>query len=266
MTVNGSQFTTTNFLVPAGGTTHAVGFNGGFSSVPYPIDWRQFKIDAFPFQPQGVYIDNSAGTVACNVTVQPIGWTISCPAGQRLSTSFPAPNGQTSTITGDPANSVNVVFVDYPVFDSSEAGNGSSVIVSNTSPIGVTLNGAPGIPTLPSTATFASASSGNEANATAVATLAGAIGKTTFCSGFEITAGGATASSIVLATLSGILGGSQIYAFAVPAGATLGATPLVVEFNPPLPSSAANTAIAITLPALGAGNTNAVVNIHGYKA
>ncbi len=118
MSVNPSQFTTTNFLVPAGGTTHAVGFSGGFSSVPYPIDWRQFKIDAFPFQPQGVYIDNTAGTVPCTITILPINWKVVCAAGALLAQSFPAPNGQTATITGDPANNVNVIFVDYPVFNT----------------------------------------------------------------------------------------------------------------------------------------------------
>src|SRR5690242_20481635 len=114
-----SQYNVTNYLVPAAGTTHAIGFGGRFSAVPYAIDWRQWKIDNFPFQPQGVYIDNSKGTVDLTITILPIGYSITCPAGGRRAASFPAPNGQTATITGDPANDAVVTFVDYPVFDDN---------------------------------------------------------------------------------------------------------------------------------------------------
>lgn len=118
MSVATSQFNTTNFLVPAGGTTHAVGFSGGFTGTPYPIDWRQFKIDAFPFQPQGVYIDNVDGTTPVVLTIQPMGYRIICPAATSVARSFPAPNGQTCTITGDPAAQTTALyFVDYPVFE-----------------------------------------------------------------------------------------------------------------------------------------------------
>ena len=48
------------------------------------------------------------------------------------------------------------------------------------------------------------------------------------------------------------------------AGAAVQANPLIVRFNMPIPASAVNTAIAITLPALGAGNTKAAVAIHGF--
>lgn len=113
-----TQYGTTNFLVPAGGTTHAVGFSGGFTGTPYFVDWRQFKVDAFPFQPQGVYIDNIDGTVPVVMTVQPIGYRVVCPVGVSIARSFPAPNGQTCTITGDPAaTTTQVIFVDYPVFN-----------------------------------------------------------------------------------------------------------------------------------------------------
>lgn len=113
-----SQFATTNFLVPAGGTTHAVMFTGGFTPQPFAIDWRQFKIDAFPFQPQGVYVDNIDGTTAVTIAIQPMGYRIVVAAGTSAARSFPAPNGQTCTITGDPAaTTTSIVFVDYPVFE-----------------------------------------------------------------------------------------------------------------------------------------------------
>lgn len=110
------------------------------------------------------------------------------------------------------------------------------------------------------------ASSGNVANASAVATLAGAAGKTTYITGFEITAGGATAGALVLATVTGLINGTATYVYAVATGAATGSPPLIVEFPAPIPASAVNTAIVVTLPALGAGNTNAAVVAHGFQA
>ena len=110
-----------------------------------------------------------------------------------------------------------------------------------------------------------SASSGNVANANAVATLAAVAGKTTFITGFEVTSGGATTAALVTATVAGLLGGTASYTYGASAGALLANTPLMVTFNPPLPASALNTAIVVTLPALGLGNTNATVAAHGYQ-
>lgn len=315
---------TLNFLVPAAGQTHVVGYQGApFTGQPYVVDWTNFKVDNFSFQPQGAYIDNTLSTSATTLTIYPIGMQITVPAGALWAIHWPTPNGSKTIITA-PASIAgdicNIWFVDYPVvpFQIAPGGGaannvvvtgwtapqtvnvqgtplaigavpyqnnitqfGSAVVTlgqktmansmpvtlaSDQSTLPVALVGAPGIPTSPSGATFASASSGNVANATATATLAGAIGKSTFCSGFEITAAGATAASVVVATLTGILGGTQSYIFTVPAGVTTGAVPLIAHFDPPLSSSAANTSIAISLPALGAGNTNAAVCIHGYTA
>lgn len=109
------------------------------------------------------------------------------------------------------------------------------------------------------------AASGNVANASAVATLAGAAGKTTYITGFELTAGGATGAALVQATVAGVLGGTLTYIFGFPAGVTTIATPLIVEFPEPIPASAANTAIVVTLPAGGTGNTNAAAVAHGFQ-
>lgn len=116
----------------------------------------------------------------------------------------------------------------------------------------------------PNAATAVSASSGNVANASAVATLPAVVGKTNYLTGLQITAGGATAGACVSATVTGLVGGTATYAFCVPTGATLGATPLELAFYPPVPASTTNTAIVVTLPALGAGNTNAAVSAQGY--
>ena len=108
-------------------------------------------------------------------------------------------------------------------------------------------------------------SSGNVANASAVATLPAVANKTTFLSSVQFTAAGATAGAVVVATITGLLGGTLSYVFTVPTGATVGATPLVLNFDPPLPASAVNTAIVCTLPALGAGNTNAAASATGIQ-
>ncbi|SRR6266536_3385076 len=109
------------------------------------------------------------------------------------------------------------------------------------------------------------ATSGNVANAPAVATLPGVAGKTTYITGFEITAAGATAGLVVDVTVTGPAA-TLHYTYAFPAGALIGAAPYVVEFPRAVPAAAANTAIAVTLPASGAGGTNAAVNAHGYQA
>ena len=114
-------------------------------------------------------------------------------------------------------------------------------------------------------ATPLSAASGNVANASAVATLAAAAAKFTYITGFQITGGGATAGSLILVTVTGCAGGTLTFVFAVPAGAVMGAVPLDVQFPKPLKSAAANTAIVVTAPAFGLGNTNAAAVAHGYQ-
>lgn len=108
-------------------------------------------------------------------------------------------------------------------------------------------------------------SSGNVANAAAVATLANAAAKTTYITGFQLTASGATVGLDVVATVAGLLGGTESFIFNFPAGALVGAAPLLVTFPTPLPASAVNTAIVVTLPAGGAGNTNAAASAQGYQ-
>lgn len=114
-------------------------------------------------------------------------------------------------------------------------------------------------------ATAIIASSGTVAAATAAASLAAATGKTTYITGFTCTGAGATAASSVSVTISGIAGGTPDYIFTAPVGATVGATPLNVQFTPPIPASALNTAIVVTMPSLGAGNLAAAVTAYGFQ-
>lgn len=118
---------------------------------------------------------------------------------------------------------------------------------------------------VPSDATWMNSSSGNVANTTAAAILSATSGKTCYVTGIEITFGGASVAANIVANLTGLAGGTISYVVVVPGTVTNPTVPFTVQFNPPLPASAANTAITINLPALGTGNTHACVNIHGYK-
>lgn len=109
------------------------------------------------------------------------------------------------------------------------------------------------------------AASGNVAAGAAVATLPAAVGKTTYITGFECTAAGATAALVVLVTVTNTSGGTLTYVFVFPVGATVAAQPLQVVFPKPIPANAPNTSIVVTLPSGGAGNTNAAAVAHGYQ-
>lgn len=118
---------------------------------------------------------------------------------------------------------------------------------------------------LPAGATPLLAASGNVANASAVATFPQVAAVTNYVTGFTITGAGATGASNVIATLAGLLGGTASYIVTAPAGATVAIQRIEVTFPQPIPASAANIAIVLTLPALGAGNTHAAVVMHGFK-
>lgn len=117
---------------------------------------------------------------------------------------------------------------------------------------------------LPVGSTAVTNASGNKANASAAATLAAVSGKTNYITGFACTASGATAGLPVNVTVAGVLGGTLTYTFTYPAGVLVPATPLVINFIPPIPASATNTAITVTLPASGAGGTNAAAVAQGF--
>ena len=97
--------------------------------------------------------------------------------------------------------------------------------------------------------------------AATVATIPAVASKTAYICGFTITAD-ATALAVGTAVVSGTISGSLSYLqgiFAV----TSGASDLTKSFNPCIPASAANTAIAVTSAAAGTGG-NTIVNVQGY--
>lgn len=107
-------------------------------------------------------------------------------------------------------------------------------------------------------------SSGNVAAAVAAATIAGVAAKTTYISGFSVTGAGATVGAVVSVTVTGLLGGTATYTYTAATGATVGNTPLIILFGPPMPASTTNTSIVVSCPSLGAGNTNNTVVVTGY--
>jgi hypothetical protein len=106
--------------------------------------------------------------------------------------------------------------------------------------------------------------SGNKANASAVATLAAATGKTTYISGFSVTGSGATTALPVTVTVVGPTT-TLIYTYTFIAGVLLANQPLLINFTIPIPAAATNTAIVVTCPASGTGGTNNTVTAYGFR-
>jgi hypothetical protein len=84
-----------------------------------------------------------------------------------------------------------------------------------------------------------------------------------------VTGGGATAASVVEITVTGLLAGTLKYEMNVAAGVAAAVNAqggLFIRFPTPLPGSALNQAITVTLPSLGSGNTAAAVSAYGFQA
>ena len=130
--------------------------------------------------------------------------------------------------------------------------------------VGVVSVSAQHLPPMSQTATPTpvSASSGNVANATATATIAAVVDRTNYLCGVVFGPGFATAGASVAATITGLTGGTLT--MTANAGPSF-APPVTVPFTTCLRASAANTAITASMPALGAGNTNASVSAWGYQ-
>ena len=103
------------------------------------------------------------------------------------------------------------------------------------------------------------------AAATATATLPAALGRTTYITGFQMTAGGSTSVSSVTCTVSNVAGGALSYTFSTAATVDSPSPTLLVNFIPPFPASAPNTAIVASCPALGAGNVHASMSAQGFQ-
>lgn len=174
--------------------------------------------------------------------------SVIAPDGSRVSATTRW-NGDTSDGISEPLAGVVI---------RKRASGGSVETFTDTSPGVVTDK------PLPFGATQVVGYSGNRAALQAAATLSGTNGKTTYITGFQITASGSTAALVVNATVTDGTW-TFTYTFTFPAGVAVAATPLIVQFPKPVAASATNTAITVTLPAGGAGNTNASVNAQGFQ-
>lgn len=131
---------TTNYLVPSSGGTHCVPVTGVWNATPQVLDWRQFSESSFPFQPQGVFIDNTQNVNPLTIEILPLGWNVVCPAGVQLMTPFPAPIGQTAQVSSSGGGGTATMnFVDFPVlpFASSVSGVSGTIVTIAGQPISV---------------------------------------------------------------------------------------------------------------------------------
>lgn len=114
---------------------------------------------------------------------------------------------------------------------------------------------------VPFGATFVTSSNTGTTGAT-VATLGGAVGKTTFICGFDARAN-ATAAVIGNLTIVGTISGTLNFTTFTVAN-TVALVPVTKDFSKCIPASATNTAIIVTHPAPGTGGIVSVA-AWGYQ-
>jgi len=175
----------------------------------------------------------------------------------------------TSAYYGDPGDGTSVWYLPGRLANGADVAQGKTTDAAANSGDGTVialLKALRGIFSgRPIGSTVVTGGSGNVANGSAVATLAATPSVTNYLTGFTVTAGGATAAANVQVTVAGLLGGSRVYVFTFPTGATVAAQPLTVQYPTAIPASAANTAITVTVPASGAGGTHCAVVATGYQ-
>lgn len=126
------------------------------------------------------------------------------------------------------------------------------------------MSSAAGAAGYPASATPVIANSNGTTGGT-VATLPAAAGKFTYICGFTTSPGSATAAITINLTISGV--GATLNEWVGAPVTAAGTTGLTVtrSFNPCIPSSAVNTAIAVGASALGAGGINQAIYAWGYQ-
>lgn len=140
-------------------------------------------------------------------------------------------------------------------------------IAQSLNSIGNALSGGLVAALYPTGATPLVGSSGNVAASTATATLTGATGKTTYIEGFDITSSGSTTAAAVTVTVSdGVSAGLLFgYTYGTVAGVLVANAPLSIRFPRPIPASAQNTNIVVSLPSLGGGSARAIIAAYGFR-
>lgn len=105
------------------------------------------------------------------------------------------------------------------------------------------------------------ASATGGAGAEVLATLAAVAGKTNYITGLTVTARAPAATVGAVVTVAGVAGGTLSFQFVESASA---GGKLEIVFATPVPASAVNTAIVVTLPAVTTGGAGAVV-VTGFR-
>jgi hypothetical protein len=70
---------------------------------------------------------------------------------------------------------------------------------------------------------------------------------------------------VVSPTITNLITGTMTFTYTSVAGVTLANQPLVVPITPCMPANAPATTIVVSMPSLGAGNTNATVSAWGFQ-
>ena len=113
---------------------------------------------------------------------------------------------------------------------------------------------------MPNTAAQTETSATTAAGASINATVPAVAGKTSWITGFDVTLGTGTAAAGTV-TVTG-LANQLNYVVATPAA---GANVYSIRFAQPIPASAVNAAITVTVPAIGGASAVNAVNVFGYQ-
>jgi predicted CDP-diglyceride synthetase/phosphatidate cytidylyltransferase len=136
---------------------------------------------------------------------------------------------------------------------------GVSIYDGSGNPAVILANGALLTATTDDTSPVGASATGIAA-ASVVATLPATPGVTNYISGFSVSSAAATAVVSGTVTVAGIVGGSQVYQYSE----TVTGSVLTVNFTNPIPATAVNTAITVTLSAIIGGAASSV-NVWGYQ-
>jgi hypothetical protein len=106
---------------------------------------------------------------------------------------------------------------------------------------------------------------------TLTGTLTGSTSRMTYLEGFDLTGLGATAASGINITTTGLTTNLN-FAVAIQAGVTApafgttaaGPSVYSIRFPTPIPASATNTNITVSVPSFGSGNTLASLTVYGF--
>ncbi len=104
------------------------------------------------------------------------------------------------------------------------------------------------------------------AASTLTLTMPAVSGKINYVTGITVDGNGATASTLIAASLSNVVTGTLRFPTLIPAGAAvpLGAFKINIDFDTPIPATQPNQAVSLSVPSFGTGNTLATAQLRGY--